>query len=159
SLKKLPAILLLLIAFNTQGQFPDPNAKIYDPVKWSYNTEQVEGKEFDLLITAKIEKGWHVYSQFIEDGGPIPTTFRLTLSDSYSLTSKVIESSAAVSAFDPNLDIQIAWHQDEVVFRHRFILSKNQAIRPAVLEFIVCNAERCLPRPEVECEFMLNSGS
>src|SRR5690606_23248668 len=160
SIRRLPAIImLLLLTFNTQAQFADPNAKNYNPVKCSYSSEKVGDKEFDLLITAKIEKGWHVYSQFIEEGGPIPTSFRFEPSAAYSLKGKVTESPKAVSALDRNFDMQIAWHKDQVVFRQRIILNKDEAVIPGVLEFMVCNDERCLPPEEVEFEIRVVDGN
>ena len=101
-MKKLLGIVLLFFCFAAQAQFPDPNAKIFDPVNWSYSSEKINDKEFDLLITAKIEKGWHLYSQFIEEGGPIPTSFKFNPSAAYKLIGKVTESPKPITAFEIN---------------------------------------------------------
>ncbi|MBC7566204.1 MAG: disulfide bond formation protein DsbD, partial [Pedobacter sp.] len=82
-MKSLLKIFLLFFCLSTQAQISDPNAKIEKPVKWSYGSAIISDKEFDLIITARIEKGWHVYSQFIGDGGPIPTSFKFQPSPSY----------------------------------------------------------------------------
>ena len=42
------------------------NAQILKPVKWSFSQNHVEGNEFDLIFTAKIDDGWTIYSQFLE---------------------------------------------------------------------------------------------
>ena len=39
-MKKLLGIVLLFFCFAAQAQFPDPNAKIFDPVNWSYSSEK-----------------------------------------------------------------------------------------------------------------------
>ncbi len=149
-MKKLLGILLLFFCFNAQAQFGDPSAQIYDPVKWSFSSERVNDKESDLVITAKIEKGWHVYSQFIGEGGPVPTSFKFNPSPAYKLIGKVSESPKAISAFDKNFGMQIAWHKDLVIFKQRVSLNEPKTSVSGTLEFMVCNDERCLPPSEVE---------
>ena len=158
-MKKLLGIVLLFFCFAAQAQFPDPNAKIFDPVNWSYSSEKINDKEFDLLITAKIEKGWHLYSQFIEEGGPIPTSFKFNPSAAYKLIGKVTESPKPITAFDKNFNMEIAWHKNQVVFKQRISLNNPVAAVTGVLEFMVCDDQRCLPPAEVEFEVPLVAGS
>ena len=158
-MKKLLGIVLLFFCFAAQAQFPDPNAKIFDPVNWSYSSEKINDKEFDLLITAKIEKGWHLYSQFIEEGGPIPTSFKFNPSAAYKLIGKVTESPKPITAFDKNFNMEIAWHKNQAVFKQRISLNKPITAITGVLEFMVCDDQRCLPPAEVEFEVPLTAGS
>ncbi|WP_306551976.1 thioredoxin family protein [Daejeonella sp.] len=158
-MKKLLGIVLLFFCFAAQAQFPDPNAKIFDPVNWSYSSEKINDKEFDLLITAKIEKGWHLYSQFIEEGGPIPTSFKFNPSAAYKLIGKVTESPKPITAFDKNFNMEIAWHKNQAVFKQRISLNKPITAITGVLEFMVCDDQRCLPPAEVEFEIPLVAGS
>ncbi|SKB73267.1 protein-disulfide reductase DsbD family protein [Daejeonella lutea] len=155
----LVLIILLLSGLAGHSQFADPNAKIEDPVRWSYGSEKITDTEYDLIITATIEKGWHVYSQFIEDGGPIPTSFKFTPASTYKLKGTVSEMPKAVSAFDKNFDMQIAWHKDKVDFRQRIVLSGPTNEVKGVLEFMVCNDTKCLPPAEVEFKISVNSTS
>jgi len=39
------------------------NAQIHNPVTWDTSVEKINESEFNLLITAGIEEGWHLYSQ------------------------------------------------------------------------------------------------
>ena len=158
-MKKLLGLIFLFFAFASHAQFPDPNAKIYDPVKWSFSSEKLNDKEYNLIITAKIEKGWHVYSQFIEEGGPIPTSFKFQPSSDYKLVDKVTESPKAVTAFDKNFNMQIAWHKDQVVFKQKVSLLVPKTSIAGTLEFMVCNDERCLPPAEVEFTIAIQAGS
>ncbi|MES3017323.1 MAG: cytochrome c biogenesis protein CcdA [Bacteroidota bacterium] len=157
-MKKLLAIVALFIGFSARAQFADPNAKIEDPVRWTYKSEKVSETEFDLVITATIEKGWHVYSQFINDGGPIPTSFKFTPLATYKLKGAVTESPKAVSAFDKNFDMQIAWHKDKVDFKQRIVLTGQTNTISGMLEFMVCNDTKCLPPAEVKFQITVNAG-
>jgi thiol:disulfide interchange protein len=149
-MKKFLGLIFLFLAVSTQAQFPDPNAKIYHPVKWSFSSEKLNGNEHNLIITAKIEKGWHVYSQFIDDGGPIPTSFKFKSSSDFKLVDKVTETPKAVTAFDKNFNMQIAWHKDQVIFKQKISLLVPKTSISGTLEFMVCNDERCLPPAEIE---------
>lgn len=158
-MKKLFGLIFLFFSIAVRAQFSDPNAKIYDPVKWSFSSEKLNDKEYNLIITANIEKGWHVYSQFIEEGGPIPTSFAFDKSSDYTLLGKVSESPKAISAFDKNFNMQIAWHKDLVVFKQKVSLLVPINKISGKLEFMVCNDERCLPPAEVEFSIALEASS
>ena len=59
--------LLSLVVFNSKAQ-------IEDPVSWEMSSSHIQGNEFLLTFTAKIDEGWYVYSQYLEsDDGPVRT--------------------------------------------------------------------------------------
>lgn len=155
-MKNFFGVIFLFLSLTSQAQFADPNAKIYDPVKWSFSSEKINDREAYLVITAKIEKGWHVYSQFIEAGGPIPTSFKFNPSADYNLVGKVTESPKAVSAFDKNFNMKISWHKDQVIFKQKVGLNVSKTDISGLLEFMVCDDERCLPPAEVAFKIPVN---
>ncbi len=142
-MKKLLVFILILFAFTS-------NAQILEPVKWSFSSNIISDKEAELIITAKIDKGWHVYSQFIEEGGPIPTSFTFKSSPDYKLIGKVSESPKAITAMDKTFDMKISYHENQVTFKQKIRLNKPKTSVSGSLEFMVCNDERCLPPTEVE---------
>lgn len=151
-MKKLYILIMVLFAFTA-------NAQMFEPVTWSYSSRKISDTEAEVVIKATIERGWHVYSQFIEEGGPVPTSFRFNPSKDYTLTGKVSESPKAAVAFDKNFDMQIAWHKDEVTFRQRIRMKAPKTTVTGSLEFMVCNDERCLPPEEVEFSIPVNLGT
>lgn len=69
------------------------NAQIVDPVKWSAKVVKVSDIEFDLVTTAKVDAGWHLYSQFTPDGGAMPLVFEYkNQKNNYQLVGKTKES-------------------------------------------------------------------
>src|SRR5690606_34898512 len=70
-------------------------------------------------------------------------------SDGFSLIGKVTETPNAVSAFDPNFDMQIAWHEKKVSFKQKVALRQAITTVNGTLEFMVCNDKSCLPPEEV----------
>ena len=51
------------------------NAQILKPIKWTTSVTKISDTEYNLVATATIDSGWHLYSQDVPEGGPIPTTF------------------------------------------------------------------------------------
>ena len=148
-MKKLYTLLLVLLALQSQAQ-------IENPVKWSYSAQKTGKNEANILIKADIQKGWHLYSQFIEDGGPIPTSFTFSPSKDFKLEGKVSESPKAVTAFDPNFGMKIAWHETQVVFTQKIKTTNDKFILKGVLEYMVCNNNKCLPPTEQEFNIPVN---
>ncbi|WP_254492104.1 hypothetical protein, partial [Salmonella enterica] len=64
-------VLPLLWAFSTQA-----DGQILKPVKWSYAAKKTSGAEVTVLLKAEIDEGWHIYSAYQKDGGPLKTSFK-----------------------------------------------------------------------------------
>ncbi len=148
-MKKLYTLLLVLLVLQSQAQ-------IENPVKWSYSAQKTGKNEANILIKADIQKGWHLYSQFIEDGGPIPTSFIFSPSNDYQLLGKVGESPKAVIAFDPNFGMKIAWHETQVTFTQKIKTTSDKFTLKGVLEYTVCNDNKCLPPTEQEFSILVD---
>ena len=58
-------------------------AQILEPVKWETSIEKISDTEYNLIATATIDKGWHLYSQIVPKNGPIPTTFAFEGNENY----------------------------------------------------------------------------
>nr|WP_294896364.1 thioredoxin family protein [uncultured Pedobacter sp.] len=133
-------------------------AQILKPVTWSYAAEAINEKEANIVITAKIDKGWHVYSQYIKEGGPIPTSFTFAKSADYELMGKPTESPKAISAYDSNFSMEISWHEHRVVFKQKIKLKKPEVTVKGTLEFMVCNDKQCLPPEDVDFSVKVAGG-
>ncbi len=142
-MKKVVFVLSLVLAILSA------KAQIENPVHWKFGFQKSGEKEGYITATANIDKGWHVYSQFIEEGGPIPTSFKFSPSGDYSLIGKITESPKPVTAFDPNFNMKIAWHEKQVVFKQKVSIKKAGTVKGSV-EFMVCNDRQCLPPTEEE---------
>jgi thiol:disulfide interchange protein len=145
-----PALILLLTLLLPPAVF----TQILDPVHWSFKVDQKQPGEATLLLTAKIDKNWHLYSQDIPPDGPIPTSFRFDKSPAYELVGKVTESKA-IEEKDPMFPgILVKYFADEAVFKQKIkVLSQKDFTVKGVLEFMCCDNKQCLPPTEVEYEF------
>ncbi|WJS94646.1 protein-disulfide reductase DsbD family protein [Flavobacterium johnsoniae] len=128
-------------------------AQIYNPIKWKTSVENISGNEYELQVKAIIEPGWHLYSQNVQDGGPIPTRFSFAKSSEFELFGGVKEEKGKI-VNDPVFKMQIKFFEKETTFRQRIrLLSSNPLKIKADVEFMVCNDENCLPPGTDELEF------
>ncbi|HMQ59168.1 MAG TPA: hypothetical protein PKE06_00795, partial [Flavilitoribacter sp.] len=66
-------------------------AQILNPVKWESSSKQVSADEFDLIFTARLDKGWTLSSQHTSPDGPVPTSFTFEKGDHFALKGEVVE--------------------------------------------------------------------
>jgi len=115
--------------------------------------------EFDLIFTANVEKGWYIYSQNLEDGGPVPTTFEFEPRKSrYSLVGNTKEEGEFIEGFDKLFEMQVKKFKGEVDFTQRVKLAKKGAKVSGYLTFMTCNDEKCLPPEDVDFNYVLKVG-
>ncbi|UPZ15519.1 protein-disulfide reductase DsbD family protein [Flavobacterium humidisoli] len=131
-------------------------AQIYNPIKWKTSIEKISDTEYELQAKAIIESGWHLYSQEVSDGGPIPTHFNFIKSADFQLIDAVKEEKGK-TINDPVFKMQIKFFEKETTFKQRIkILSSKPFKIKAEVEFMVCNDENCLPPSSDELEFTVS---
>lgn len=97
-------------------------SQILDPVKWKSKTEKVSETEFNLILEGTIENGWHLYSQFTPDGGPIPLEIKFIESaGNYDLLGKTKESKT-------KKEFNTVFEVDEIYFEKKVILTQKVKI-------------------------------
>ena len=115
-MKKLLFTLLALLIF-TNGF-----SQILDPVKWKSKTEKISETEFNLILEGKIDAGWHLYSQFTPDGGPIPLGIQYEESaGNYQLVGKTKESKT-------KKEFNTVFEVDEIFFENKVVLTQKVKI-------------------------------
>lgn len=135
------------------------NAQIFEPVTWQTTVEKISETEYDLITTAAIDSGWHLYSQNVPDGGPIATTFTYEDSKDFKLDGNTNESDGE-EVDDPVFNMRIKYFSDKAEFRQRVIVLNSELdIVKGEVEFMSCDDEKCLPPDVAVLEFELNQTS
>jgi thiol:disulfide interchange protein len=129
-------------------------AQILDPISWSFSKEKTGENEYDLIFTAGIENKWHLYSQKLPEGGPIPTSFQFAASEHYKIIGEVAEITEPEVKFDPSFNMDLTMFSDEAIFKQKIkILSEDGFDIEGSIEYMCCDDERCLPPTEEEFRF------
>lgn len=128
-------------------------AQILKPVKWSFASKSLPNGEAELVLSAKIDNGWYLYSQDIPKGGPIPTSFKFAPSKDYKLVGKTSEPKPEVKE-DPNFEMKLKVFHSFAAFSQKIkVLSAKDFTVKGTLEFMCCDNKQCLPPDEVDFEF------
>ena len=141
--------LLLLFSINFV------TAQILNPVKWTQQAEQIDQNTYNLIFTATMEEGWSVYSQFLAEDGPIPTTFSFTPDKSYSLNGKTKESGNKYEGYDPIFEMEVVKFKKKAIFTQTIKLNGSTGKVAGFFEYMTCDDQRCLPPMEVDFAFDL----
>ena len=131
-------------------------SQIFNPVEWEFSHEDLGNSEYNLVFEATIEDGWYVYSQYVGDDGPIPTSFTFFESDEYELLGNTLEGQP-IEEFDPNFDMVLKYFKKEAVFSQEVKVLGNSANVTGEFVFMVCDESQCLPPEYVEFSFILGN--
>ena len=127
-----------------------------DPVNWSFDVQQVNDQEFDVIFTADIAHGWSVYSQHMDaTAGPIPTTFEFQATSSIKAIGKTQEVGNKQEVYDEIFGINLIKFTRKAKFIQRFsTTSSGQAVK-GKLTYMTCNGKSCLPPTDVPFDITL----
>ena len=134
------AFLLYFLCF-----FIFANAQIFDPIKWSFSTKDISESEKELVFTAKIDNGWHLYGLQLPEGGPIATEFNFTSIKGAKLIGKPKASRSPIFKYDALFDMELNWYDDDVSFTQTIQLTENDFSIKGEVRYMGCNDENCMP--------------
>jgi thiol:disulfide interchange protein len=150
-MKKLIFLIFICNAFVSNTL----SAQILNPIKWSFDAKKISDTEYDLVATAKIDKGWYTYSQFIGNDGPVPTSLTFEKSAQYQLVGKAEEvSDHKKSGFDKVFDMNITKFSDQVKFVQRVKTTGATEIKGKI-NFQTCDDEKCLPPNDADFSYKI----
>lgn len=144
--KSLFSVLLLLLAVMTQAQ-------IQEPVKFKTELKNVSADEVEIVFSATIDNGWHVYSTELGDGGPISATFNTEKLSGASLVGKLKPVGKEVSAYDQMFEMKVRYFEHIAQFVQKLKLTGGNYQIEGFLEYGACNDENCLPPTQVPFNF------
>jgi thiol:disulfide interchange protein DsbD len=139
-------ILVLILALVAQYSF----AQILNPVKWELSVVPVEPLEYELVFTANIEKNWAIYSQFLEEGGPLPTVISFEASPFYETLGALYEKPLnKVTKHDAVFEMVVSKFYKRAVFVQRIKIIEQSAFDLiGNVEYMTCDDSRCTYKPD-----------
>lgn len=148
-------VLIVILTLLLQGAF----AQILEPVKWSWAAEpmpMVKGK-YKLIFKAKIDKGWHTYSQFIGEGGPVPTSITFDLKNNdIEYIGKTTERGGIVhEKREPLFENMLLKYFDDEMVCEQIVKIKKDMVVKGTIYFQTCTDRECIRPTEIPFEFNL----
>jgi len=132
-MKKIFFLLLVFLAF------ANGNAQILDPVKWTSKTEKISDTEFNLVFEGVIDEGWHMYSQFTPDGGPLPLELKFAAAKgNYNLVGKAVEGKTK-REYNDVFEVDEIFFEKKVVIKQKVKITNPKTTKISVeIDYQVC---------------------
>lgn len=116
------------------------------PVKWAFSAERTGDGEYKVTCTADISGGWYLYSQHLEDGGPIPTSIAFNPAGNFSLVGETKENGAhKKEGFDEMFSMNVVKYAGKAVFTQQIRVSDASLPVEGTVTFMTCDDDQCLP--------------
>ena len=128
-------------------------AQIKDPVKFKTELTPLSDTEAEVVFTAAIDKGWHVYSTDLGDGGPISATFNVDNKSGVELVGKLKPVGKEVATFDKLFEMKVRYFENTAKFVQKVKFTGGAYAIEGYLEYGACDDESCLPPTQVPFKF------
>lgn len=130
--------------------------QLLHPCHWTYRVEQSSPDEATLISTAKIDSGWHLYSQHISE--KVATKFAYDSLINYELVGDT-EEGKSNKEYNPYLEMEILYFENEAIFKQKIkILSKEDFVINGTIDYMACLDQCVLSDEEFSFKVKGNPG-
>jgi DsbC/DsbD-like thiol-disulfide interchange protein len=128
------------------------------PVSWQFQALKKGEQEYEVILRATIQPGWHLYSQQQpKDAIAIPTSFQFNNNPLVVRVKNVKEVGKMQKYTDKTLGVTAHQYSNEVSFIQAVKLkAKVKTAITGEIEYQVCDDEKCLPPKKVPFTIALN---
>jgi len=143
-MKKALTTFILLLAVMTVA------AQIQDPVHVRSELKKISDSEGELLFSATIDPGWHVYSTGLGDGGPISATFHADKMEGAKAVGGLKARGKEQKAFDKMFDMDVRYFEGSVTFVQKIQFTQPKYDIKCYVEYGACNDQMCMPPSTID---------
>ncbi|MDX1758883.1 MAG: cytochrome c biogenesis protein CcdA [Arenibacter algicola] len=143
-MKHILGLILVVFSFFLGFSQSDDN-----PAIWTYEAEKITDTEYNLIFKADIYEGWHIYSQFTDENGSLPSEFTFEKAgEDYELVGTTTESETLVEYSDI-FEVDETFFKEKAVFTQRIKLLNPEVNQITVDLFYQICKEVCIPKDEI----------
>ena len=124
-------------------------AQMVDPVHFKSELKTGKGAEAEIIFTATIDAGWHVYSTDLGSDGPIAATFNVVKMDGAEKVGKLTPKGNVIKQYDKLFEMELKFFEKQATFVQKIRFTKPNYDIDCYLEYGACNDQSCLPPSEV----------
>ena len=126
-----------------------------DPVSWTQELIPLGDQQYELVMRATIEDGWHIYSQFTAEGGSLPSEFTyVNVGEAYELIGNTTESET-LKVYSEIFEVEETYFKEKAEFRQKVRLLRPDIGQIRVELFYQVCKEVCIGQDKV-FDFALN---
>ena len=124
-------------------------AQMVDPVHFKSELKTGKGAEAEIIFTATIDAGWHVYSTDLGSDGPIAATFNVVKMEGAEKVGKLTPKGNVIKQYDKLFEMELKFFEKQATFVQKIRFTKPNYDIDCYLEYGACNDQSCLPPSEV----------
>ena len=143
-MKKALTIFALLLSVLTA------TAQMQDPVHVRSELKKISDTEAELLFSATIDAGWHVYSTGLSDDGPISATFHADKMEGAKTVGSLKARGKEQKVFDKVFEMEVRYFEQAVTFVQKIQFTQPQYNIECYVEYGACNDRMCMPPSTIE---------
>ena len=136
-------LLTVLCSLAMRGQ-------MVDPVHFTSQLKMLQGDEAEIIFSATVDDGWHVYSTDLGSDGPTPATFTAVKLEGARLVGKLTPRGKVVKQFDNMFGMELRFFEKKATFVQKIRFTQPDYDIECYLEYGACNDEMCMPPTQVE---------
>ena len=125
------------------------SGQMVDPVHFTSQLKELPNGEAEIIFSAKIDAGWHVYSTDLKDG-PIAASFNAVKMEGVEKVGKLKPRGNEQKVFDKLFDMEVRYFEHNATFVQKIKFTKEKYTIDCYLEYGACNDEMCMPPSTVE---------
>ena len=144
---------LTLILLFTLTSLTNVSAQMQDPVHVKSELKKISETEGELVFTADIDQGWHVYSINLGNAGPTEASFNLEKSVGVELIGSLTAQGTEIEEFDSAFQKTLRFFENSVKFIQKVKFTSDSYLIEGYLEYGACDDSSCLPPSAVDVKF------
>ena len=143
-MKKALTLFVFLLAVVTA------TAQMQDPVHVRSELKKISDTEAELLFSATIDAGWHIYSTGLADDGPISATFHADKMEGAKTVGSLKARGKEQKVFDKVFEMEVRYFEQAVTFVQKIQFTQPQYNIECYVEYGACNDRMCMPPSTIE---------
>lgn len=128
-------------------------AQMQNPVQFKTEWKNLSANEAEIVFSATIEPGWHVYSTDLGEDGPTSATFNIDKIEGAELAGKLTPVGNVIEKMDPIFEMKVKYFEGKAQFSQKVKLTGGKYTVTGYLEFGACNDQSCLPPTSVDFSY------
>ncbi|MBQ0019634.1 MAG: thioredoxin family protein [Bacteroidales bacterium] len=145
-MRKLLSIIALFCTLGAAAQFATP-------AKFTVKENKISDTEVEIVFSAKIDAGWHVYGTDIKDGGPTKAEVTLETQKGVKPKGGLKAKGNAHKAMDEMFGMELTYYEGSVTFTQTFTITEETYEVAGYLTYGACNDQNCIPPTDVDFKF------
>lgn len=130
-------------------------AQIVNPVNWEKSIKTTSETSGEVIFTATIDDGWHMYGlELPAESGIQATTVEWNTLEGVKLVGELTPSRPAHEAFDAVMDMKLSWWEKDITLTQKFDITDKSYKIIGNIKYMVCNDKTCQAPTKEAFEFI-----